>query len=1169
LSTTVTYLYKNDKNTWILFAQRTAMIRSKIAMGFFWGWLARLGFLALALHLAAGVVAPLYAQGTRKDDIVFNSRGVPLAGATVRVCTMPASGQPCTPLAQIFSDSALTQALANPTTTDGLGNYFFYAAPGKYEIEFSGPGITTKQIPNVLLPSDPNSPSFSTVSSTGAITAFSLNLTGNLTVNGNTTVVGNLASGTLNLTNQSTPPGAGATGTVNVYTKTADKRLYYKDDTGTEIGPIANTTGAQTNVTNTFTASQNFDGDIHFKGPNPSFDILRYGGYANTTLPAPSTTCSITSGQTSATCASAIDFANGQGIVIYGAGPVATVTTPGTPTVTPAGILNGATTYNYKVVAEDRSGGLTAASAQGSATTGAATLGVNTVTVTQGARVGGLTTYTTSAAHNFQAGSTVSVNGFNTGSGTFFDDMNGTKVIVSAPTSTTFTVQDGSLTDRTDTSTGTASVQACNTLTYASGSYGGASTLRYWIYRNNALVGVAPGLDPYFSDCGLTVGGAPSYVPSAPPASAAPEYLVSTIVSGGGTTSLTLANSAGATVTNAAALHDNSLALKAAAQAAYNNQGGTVYIPSGNGYLPFNATTDFMAGLSNTFTRTVRILVAGGMILNQTIILRSGMDFEGAPSQWGSFVYTPGAFISGNAHPMIYVAPLASGLHLNRLLLQAGPVLQTAFMTDVDATGSGSAGINFDSVYFMGNNATTRPVILKGGFDYFFAGGVCSGGNAVWPQAPCIQITNSSAAVTGSNGSQVPGRIVFDRTYFVNTGVQIDDLPNANLAGVTHIRFDKTLYESALYPLARINFPGAYISQIVFNDVLGADLSTGVGTPFIDGTNSTNLQVVDWFGGSLTTSAQPLLINGTPGNPTTLFVERPPSGFVGSGPWIELGTQIAEFNNANVFADNGGRIFYRLNFPAAPQSLTLSAGGSVPVGTMTYAFTAVDGDGKETAMSNPLPFGGSASINVTSGNQTVNITAPASFPTGAVGLNLYRFQPGNGPGKVNITSCFTPEITIPGQVVSDNSGFTCSAPPALAGAGAANLSSNGVTTYKLNIASESLTASPRGEQNIFLPGALTTTWTAGTWTPDKAVTVTRVQAQAKTAPSGCTTNAVVRLTDGTTPVNLTISAAANDSGAIAQNYAAAVPLVVSVQTAASGCATSPADANVIVQYKMQ
>src|SRR5215470_485911 len=110
---------------------------------------------ALLLHLVPGGIKPSRAQSSHKDDIVFNSRGVPLAGATVRVCTMPATGQPCKPLAQIYSDSALTQAIANPTTTDGLGNYFFYAAPGKYLIEVSGRGITTKQIPNVMVPNDP------------------------------------------------------------------------------------------------------------------------------------------------------------------------------------------------------------------------------------------------------------------------------------------------------------------------------------------------------------------------------------------------------------------------------------------------------------------------------------------------------------------------------------------------------------------------------------------------------------------------------------------------------------------------------------------------------------------------------------------------------------------------------------------------------------------------------------------------------------------------------------------------------------------------------------------------------------------------------------------------------------------------------------------------------
>src|SRR5579871_697496 len=269
------------------------MIRSKRAMGFLWV------VLALVFH-AWPMVPVAKGQGTRKDDIVFNSRGVPLAGATIRVCAMPATGQPCSPLAQIYSDIGLTQAISNPTTTDGMGNYSFYAAPGRYEIEISGPGITTKQIPNVILPSDPASPTFSSISSTGGISAFSLSLTGNLTVNGSTLVSGNLASGTLNLSNQATPPGAAGAGTVNLYTKTADKRLYYKDDTGTEIGPIASASGAQTNVANTFTAPQSIAADFHTKGPNPVYDLTLFGSYIGPNYNT-GTTGNITSGQSTLT----------------------------------------------------------------------------------------------------------------------------------------------------------------------------------------------------------------------------------------------------------------------------------------------------------------------------------------------------------------------------------------------------------------------------------------------------------------------------------------------------------------------------------------------------------------------------------------------------------------------------------------------------------------------------------------------------------------------------------------------------------------------------------------------------------------------------------------------------------------------------------------------------
>jgi hypothetical protein len=70
-------------------------------------------------------------------------------------------------------------------------------------------------------------------------------------------------------------------------------------------------------------------------------------------------------------------------------------------------------------------------------------------------------------------------------------------------------------------------------------------------------------------------------------------------------------------------------------------------------------------------------------------------------------------------------------------------------------------------------------------------------------------------------------------------------------------------------------------------------------------------------------------------------------------------------------------------------------------------------------------------------------------------------------------------------------------------------------------------------------------------------------------PVGCSTSPIIRLTDGSTPINLTISAATNDSGAITQNYAAGATLTVSVQTAAAGCSTSPGDLNFIIQSRTQ
>jgi hypothetical protein len=111
------------------------------------------------------------AQGSRKDDIALGQQGRPVAGATVTVCTAAATGTPCAPLATIYTDATLTVPVPNPFLSDGLGNYHFYAAPGRYTVQISGAGITTYTMNDVILPSDPSSSS-----SGNNISAFSLNL---------------------------------------------------------------------------------------------------------------------------------------------------------------------------------------------------------------------------------------------------------------------------------------------------------------------------------------------------------------------------------------------------------------------------------------------------------------------------------------------------------------------------------------------------------------------------------------------------------------------------------------------------------------------------------------------------------------------------------------------------------------------------------------------------------------------------------------------------------------------------------------------------------------------------------------------------------------------------------------------------------------------------------
>jgi len=74
----------------------------------------------------------------RYDGTIRTAVGEAISGVDIYVCTQPNTVDPDdptippSPLASVFSDSAGTVPIVQPVESDGLGNFFFYAAPAQY-----------------------------------------------------------------------------------------------------------------------------------------------------------------------------------------------------------------------------------------------------------------------------------------------------------------------------------------------------------------------------------------------------------------------------------------------------------------------------------------------------------------------------------------------------------------------------------------------------------------------------------------------------------------------------------------------------------------------------------------------------------------------------------------------------------------------------------------------------------------------------------------------------------------------------------------------------------------------------------------------------------------------------------------------------------------------------
>ena len=105
----------------------------------------------------------------------------------------------------------------------------------------------------------------------------------------------------------------------------------------------------------------------------------------------------------------------------------------------------------------------------------------------------------------------------------------------------------------------------------------------------------------------------------------------------------------------------------------------------------------------------------------------------------------------------------------------------------------------------------------------------------------------------------------------------------------------------------------------------------------------------------------------------------------------------------------------------------------------------------------------------------------------------------------------------------------------------------------------------------FFPGSLSGTWLGGQFVLDQAITVLRIAATAKTPTSSACPAPVFRFTDGTKGQDLVLTPGQywSDSGPIMLTFAAGATLQASLRTGSSCTSNAGADANLLVEYKMQ
>jgi hypothetical protein len=214
----------------------------------------------------------------RIQGSVNAAQGFALDGVSVYVCSQPVSNAstiPPSPLATIYTDSTALTVLPNPVSSDGLGNWYFYAPAGLYTLVVYDP---LNRIPMTVFPDQGGNGG----GGGGGVSDVALTMPAEFSVTGSPIT----SSGTLVVTKANEPPNTVFAGpTSGSPGQPTFRALVAADIPGLGVGVTS--VGLAVNASSLFTAS--------VSGPNPitttgtfTLNISFANQGANTVLAGPS-----------------------------------------------------------------------------------------------------------------------------------------------------------------------------------------------------------------------------------------------------------------------------------------------------------------------------------------------------------------------------------------------------------------------------------------------------------------------------------------------------------------------------------------------------------------------------------------------------------------------------------------------------------------------------------------------------------------------------------------------------------------------------------------------------------------------------------------------------------------------------------------------------------------